>query len=248
MNMVFLNLPILDSYVEIRFTALKHHRRLFACHTMDSPLPGIAPLLESLTDHADNASPVRSTIGYLGLVCGPMFSGKTSLLASWWYKLHTIAHVPTLILNHASDVRFSNEQDICTHDGRAVPCTMVNRLEECEDLVEYVQSRCVLINEIQFFDSVEWVKRAVEEQGKTVICFGLDGDFQRRPFANNWVQHLCPLADTITKLSALCTQCKRRSAPFSLRLDSTNTQQVSVGGVESYAPRCRGCYARSQPE
>lgn len=215
---------------------------------MDSPLPGIAPLLESLaseTEPHNHASPGEG-VGYLGLVCGPMFSGKTSLLASWYHKLQRIAHVPTLILNHASDVRFSSEQDICTHDGRAVPCAMVHRLEECEDMVEYVQARCVLINEVQFFESVQWVVRAVEQQGKTVICFGLDGDFQRRPFANNWMQELTPLADSVTKMSALCTRCKRRSAPFSLRLDATVTDQVCVGGVESYAPRCRRCYLKQK--
>ena len=119
---------------------------------------------------------------------------------------------------------------------------MLERLEACEDLPEYKQTLCILINEVQFFASVDWVLRAVEEHGKMVVCFGLDGDFQRQSFSNGWLEKLLPVCDTVTKLHALCTSCKKRSAPFSMRLDQTNTEQLSVGGAESYAPRCRACW------
>ena len=78
--------------------------------------------------------------------------------------------------------------------------------------------------------------------GKLVVCFGLDGDYRRVAFANQWLQTLVPVCDTITKLHALCTACKRRGAPFTRRLDPSNTDQITVGGAESYAPRCRACW------
>ena len=226
---------------------------------MESPLPGLTPmLLEHLTafecnpdrtqSHDTPSPPPDYHPGYLQLICGPMFSGKTTLLAGWFHKVSRVAGVPCLVVNHSADQRYTHSSDICTHDGTRVPSHMLRTLKECEMLEGYSTARVILINEIQFFgpECIQWVQRACEEHGKMIICFGLDGTFQRKPFGD-WLSQLMPLCDSVTKLHAVCTKCKRRSAPFSMRLDHTNQEVVCVGGSETYAARCRKCWlAESQ--
>jgi thymidine kinase len=99
----------------------------------------------------------------------------------------------------------------------------------------------ILINEGQFFhDIVEFTTEMVEKRHKKVYICGLDGDFKREKIGK--LLDLVPISDKVTKLRALCGQCKDGTpAPFSFR-KSSSTEQVVIGADDIYIPLCRKCY------
>ena len=181
--------------------------------------------------------------GYLELIAGPMYSGKTSKLLDI-YKKYNFCEMKTLVINYAEDTRYSPDM-LSTHEKIMIPCVMGSSLKEISDIVnspptkEFADSSIILINEGQFFkDIVPWVTCAVEEHKKTVYICGLDGDFQRNRFGN-WLD-LIPMCDKITKLHSFCSLCKRKPAIFSHRVSDETTQKLI--GADSYIPLCRFCY------
>jgi len=177
--------------------------------------------------------------GYLELVSGPMYSGKTSRLLNL-YKQFKFCGIPTLVLNHADDAMRYSVTHLSNHDQEMIPCMMINSLKDVMGK-EFLEARVILINEIQFFqnDTVEWIRTAVDVYHKHVYVCGLDGDFQRRKFGN-WLEELIPLCDNHVKLHSYCSQCKRKNAIFTHRLTKETEQKII--GTECYIPLCRGCY------
>ncbi len=181
--------------------------------------------------------------GYLELIAGPMYSGKTSKLLDI-YKKYDFCGMSTLVINYAEDTRYSPDM-LSTHEKIMIPCVMGSSLKEVADIVgglpteEFAPASIILINEGQFFkDIVQWVTIAVEEHKKTVYVCGLDGDFKRNRFGD-WLD-LLPMCDKITKLHSFCSMCKRRPAIFSHRMSEETTQKLI--GSECYVPLCRSCY------
>ena len=193
--------------------------------------------------------------GYLELIIGPMWSGKTSKLLEL-YKQFTFCEISTLVINYAHDTRYSHTE-LSTHDRREIPCTQALYLHEVANIVEhsveepsveanppsipdaFAKCEVILINEGQFFkDIVDWVKCAVETHHKKVYVCGLDGDFRREAFGD-WL-NLIPFCDEVTKLRSYCGCCKKRPALFTHR--KTDAQQQELIGTEEYLPVCRKCY------
>lgn len=95
------------------------------------------------------------------------------------------------------------------------------------------------IDEGQFFpDLVEVVDRAANN-GKIVIVAALDGTFMRVPFSG--MNELVSKADKVLKLYAVCMECKKKEAPFSVRL-TEQKEEVVIGGKAEYKAVCRECY------
>lgn len=187
--------------------------------------------------------PGLDTPGYLGLISGSMFSGKTSKLIEL-YKQYTLCGIPVAVINHAADNRYSTTV-MSTHDGRTIPCIRAEELVGLEKDPVVAKSRVVLINEGQFFpDIVEWVKALVDVEEKIVFVCGLDGDYTRKSFGK-WLD-LIPLCDEVTKLTSLCMTCKRHPGIFSHRL-SGDTGQILIG-ADQYIPVCRRCYNSTASE
>ena len=181
--------------------------------------------------------------GYLELIAGPMYSGKTSKLLDI-YKKYDFCGMSTLVINYAEDTRYSPDM-LSTHEKIMIPCVRGSSLKEVADVVggfptdEFASASIILINEGQFFkDIVQWVTVAVEEHKKTVYVCGLDGDFKRNRFGD-WLD-LLPMCDKITKLHSFCSMCKRRPAIFSHRMSEETTQKLI--GSDCYVPLCRSCY------
>jgi thymidine kinase len=100
------------------------------------------------------------------------------------------------------------------------------------------RAKLIIIEEAQFYeDLVLFVKWAVETAKKDVVVVGLDGDYERKAFGQ--VLDCIPLADKVTKLTALC-MCSK-PAPFTKRKESMSSK-VYIGGSEAYVPQCRECY------
>jgi thymidine kinase len=187
---------------------------------------------------SQSASSELETTGYLELIIGPMYSGKTSKLLEL-YKQFTFCGIKTLVINYDEDTRYSDTQ-LSTHDKLMIPCKRANILSR--DVKEFDEAKVILINEGQFFeDIVEWTMNAVEKYNKSVYICGLDGDFNREKFGS-WL-NLIPFCDKVTKLHSYCSLCKKKPAIFSHRL--TNEKEQKVIGSDNYVPLCRACYLAS---
>lgn len=192
--------------------------------------------MASVTSSGDGNGEMGSSlrVGYLELIFGPMYSGKTSKLLEL-YKQFCFCGIPTLVINFKEDTRYSSTM-LSTHDKTMIPCVHAHLLRE----VDVSAAKVILINEGQFFeDIVPWVREAVEVQKKHVYICGLDGDFQRQAFASHWL-NLIPFCDNIVKLRSFCSHCKSKFAIFSHRL-TAEAEQIVIG-ASNYVPLCRACY------
>ena len=180
--------------------------------------------------------------GYLELILGPMFSGKTSKILDL-YKQCEFSNIPVVVINHTSDKRYS-ETMLSTHDLKMIPCIQASSLCDAMEILEIKNkindATVILINEVQFFnDLYEWTKMMVETNHKEIYICGLDGDFNRNKFGQ--ILDLIPLCDKVTKLKSLCSMCKNGTkALFSLRV-TEEKEQVLIGS-DCYKPVCRACY------
>jgi thymidine kinase len=177
-------------------------------------------------------------MGYLKIILGCMFSGKTSKLITI-YKRNLIADIPTCIINYIDDVRYDAEK-LSTHDGVKVPCMRAKNLKEIinDKLIKHYD--VILINEGQFFSDIyEVVKSLVNDYDKTVYVGGLDGDYKMERFGD--LLNLIPLCNEVEKLNAICGICKGR-ASFTKRIGNMDGGQVIIGGSETYIPVCRNCH------
>ena len=175
--------------------------------------------------------------GYLELITGPMFSGKTTRLRNI-YKQMSLCDISALVVNYIEDIRYSDDiHTLYTHDKSTVPCISVKTLSEINEDVLNVYN-VILINEGQFFEDLyNFTIKAVNNNKHIYIC-GLDGDSNQNKFGN--ILDLIPKADNIVKLSSICAICKNGTpAPFTIRLSNETTQVVI--GVNNYKPVCRKC-------
>jgi thymidine kinase len=185
----------------------------------------------------------NSKTGYLELILGPMWSGKTSMLLTYHRQL-CFCKLKVCVINFKADDRYS-ETMLSTHDKQMIPCIMGFSMEEIMQVEENAKqiNECdvILVNEGQFFhDIVEFTTEMVEERHKKVYICGLDGDFKREKIGK--LLDLIPLSDKVTKLRALCGKCKDGThAPFSFR-NTNSIEQVLIGADDIYVPLCRKCY------
>jgi thymidine kinase len=193
-----------------------------------------------------------NTNGYLELIIGPMYSGKTSKLLEI-YKQCKFCEMSVSIINHSFDKRYHDTM-LSSHDKVMVPCINTDNLHNLwfnDGMIDLTQqfdntnykkirnSHVILINEGQFFDKLYNVVYDMLKNKKIVYICGLDGDFERKKFGE--ILDLIPLCDNVTKLTSLCSSCKNGSLGiFSMR--TTNEKQQTVIGSENYLPVCRKCY------
>jgi len=191
-------------------------------------------------DEIDFTSKPRDSVGYLELIIGSMFSGKTSYLLDV-YKKCMFCDIPIAVINYADDVRYSDSM-LSTHDKQMIPCIKAKTIYDAisDNLAEITSAEVILINEGQFFPDIEeQVKILVEQSNKRVYICGLDGDFERKPIGK--LHQLIPFCDEVIKLKSLCSLC-RDGTPgiFSFRI-THEVDQVVIGS-SNYLPLCRNCY------
>ena len=174
--------------------------------------------------------------GYLELIVGPMFSGKTTRLIEIYNKYQ---QKNVIAINYSQDTRYSDTM-LSSHDKKMIPCLFADNLNSVLENPDITNSKVILINEGQFFpDIYDSVIKLVEEFNKKVYVCGLDGDFQRNLFGD--LLKLVPLCDNIVKLRSNCDKCNNE-ASFSHRL--TNESKQVVIGNNNYVPLCRTCYLK----
>jgi len=173
--------------------------------------------------------------GWVEVICGSMFSGKTEELIRR-LKRAQFARQRVEIFKPKIDVRYS-ESDVVSHDEHAIRCTPVENSGNILLLTGDVD--VVGIDEAQFFDtSIVEVCQKLADQGIRVIVAGLDMDYQGKPFGP--MPNLMAIAEYVTKVHAICVQCGNL-AHHSHRLN-TNTHLVMLGEQDTYEPLCRHCF------
>ena len=179
---------------------------------------------------------VYRSCGYLEVILGPMYSGKSSRLVEI-YNQCIFCNIPVVVINHDIDNRYDDTL-LSTHDKRMIPCIKTSSLRKIWNKEE-LDCDVILINEGQFFEDLYEVVREMVSVGKQVYVCGLDGDFERNKFGQ--MLDLIPLCDTVTKLTSLCSLCKNGTkALFSMRV--TNEKEQTLVGSDNYKPVCRYCY------
>ena len=173
--------------------------------------------------------------GWIEVICGSMFSGKTEELIRR-LKRARIANLSVEIFKPAMDVRY-DDQNIVSHDESKILSTPVDSSQQILLLGQGVD--VVAIDEAQFFDmELPNVCDQLALSGMRVIVAGLDMSFQGEPFGP--IPQLLAKADYITKLHAICVKCGH-IANYSYR-KIPNEDQVMLGATDVYEPRCRVCY------
>ena len=178
---------------------------------------------------------MQKDCGYLELILGPMFSGKTTRLIQH-YKAYKFIGKKIVVINYSLDTRYS-ETMLSSHDRIEIPCIFTSSLSDDKSL--WMDADVVFINEGQFFgDLLETVIEMVDVYKKQVHICGLDGDFRRQRFGT--LLDLVPYSDKVEKLTAFCGMCKNGSlAIFSHRVSNESAQVVI--GSDNYVPLCRSC-------
>ena len=173
--------------------------------------------------------------GWIEVICGSMFSGKTEELIRR-LKRARIANLSVEIFKPAMDIRY-DEQNIVSHDASRILSTPVDSSQQILLLGQGVD--VVGIDEAQFFDpELPNVCDQLAQTGIRVIVAGLDMDYLGRPFGP--IPALLAQAEYITKLHAICVQCGN-IATHSFR-KSADKSDVLLGEKDLYEPRCRYCY------
>lgn len=176
-----------------------------------------------------------ANVGWIEVVCGGMFSGKTEELIRR-AKRAQIAGQNVVIVKPAVDNRYS-ETDIVSHNESALPGIQVDTADQIILLTS--SAKVVCIDEAQFFDDrIVEVANTLANDGKRVIIAGLDMDFEGRPFEP--MPQLLAIAEYVTKLHAICAE-SGVMANYSQRIIESD-KKVLVGEKDAYEPRARHCF------
>jgi len=180
---------------------------------------------------------VLHTHGYLEIIIGPMFAGKTTKLVEI-YNMCIQNNISVCVINHVYDDRY-HETMMSTHDKIMVSCIKAKNLKDIINEDIYIQSQVILINESQFFSDLHESVITMLQSNKNIYVSGLDGDFQMKKIGH--IIDIIPLCDKVTKLTSICSLCNNGTPGiFSKRITNENTQVVI--GSNNYISLCRKCY------
>ncbi|WP_103663885.1 thymidine kinase [Gracilimonas amylolytica] len=178
---------------------------------------------------------VPREVGWIEVVCGGMFSGKTEELIRRAKRAH-IAGQHVVIVKPSLDKRYSDEE-VVSHNETALPSILVDTADQIVLLTS--SAKVVCIDEAQFFDDrVVEVANTLANGGKRVIVAGLDMDSDGKPFGP--MPYLLAIAEYVTKLHAICAE-SGTMAHYSQSVVEKE-DQVLVGEYDSYEPRARHCF------
>lgn len=179
--------------------------------------------------------------GSVIVICGPMFSGKTTELIA---RVDAMAGqgCRCVLIKPAGDRRYAVEQ-LVTHDGGRAPAVEAANAEEVLAIADGGSSDwaydVVGIDEAHFFgESLTAVCRALAGRGAVVFVAGVERDHRGRPF-EPFPSLLCE-ADEVVKRAGACAVCGGPSVHSQRLVESS--ERIVVGGAESYEPRCRVCF------
>jgi len=177
--------------------------------------------------------------GWIEVVCGSMFSGKSEELIRR-IRRAGYANLNVQVFKPAMDHRY-NKEAVVSHNGTFAEAHPVHASEEVLLLMKE-DTDIIAIDEVQFFDhALIPVAEQLAEKGKVVIAAGLDTDFRGEPFGP--MPELMAVSESVTKLHAICSVCGAEASRTQRLIDgkpaSYNDPIILVGASEAYEARCR---------
>ena len=184
----------------------------------------------------------KPTGGWIEVICGSMFSGKTEELIRRVRRAQ-IARQKIQVFKHSLDVRYA-AREVASHNGLQLEAVPVENSAQLRALIA-PETTVVAIDEGQFFDEgLVSLCEELADRGLRVIVAGLDLDFRGEPFGP--MPQLMARAERVDKLQAICVVC---GGPASRTQRLINGQPaayddpvIMVGASEVYQARCRGCH------
>lgn len=184
---------------------------------------------------------LKQHTGWIEVVCGSMFSGKTEELIRRLRRA-VIARQRVEIFKPKIDTRYSRSE-IVSHDKQKIKSHIIKNPQEI--LTIALEAQVVGIDEAQFFDdSLVKVCQTLANMGKRVIVAGLDQDYRGRPFGP--IPQLLAISEYIDKTHAICVICGN-PANYTYR-KTTDKDTVVVGASDIYEARCRNCFVPPKDE
>lgn len=178
---------------------------------------------------------IHKNVGWIEVICGGMFSGKTEELIRRARRAH-IAGQKVIIVKPSVDKRY-HEEMVVSHNAMALPSIVADSADQIILLTGNAEVVC--IDEAQFFDNrLVDVANTLANDGKRVIAAGLDMDYLGKPFEP--MPYLMAVAEYVTKLHAICAE-SGMIANFSQRIVESE-DRVLLGEKDAYEPRARHCF------
>lgn len=180
--------------------------------------------------------------GWIEVVCGSMFSGKTEELIRR-LKRAEYAKQKVQVFKPAIDNRYSKTK-VSSHSGHQLSAQVVANVDQITETIE-PDSDVIGIDEVQFFGwEIAELCSTLASEGKRVIVAGLDMDFRGEPFGPMPV--LMAQAEQVTKLQAICMVCGSPASRTQRLIDGNPVRYgdpvIVVGAEEVYEARCRHCH------
>lgn len=177
--------------------------------------------------------------GWLELICGSMFSGKSEELIRR-VKRATYAKQEVRVFKPVIDNRYS-EAAVVSHNGTSMTSYAISSAADIWDHISE-STDVIAVDEVQFFDQeIVEVLSSLADKGYRVIAAGLDMDFRGEPFGV--VPNIMAIAESVTKLQAVCSVCGSPASRTQRLIDgkpaSYDDPVILVGASESYEARCR---------
>lgn len=184
----------------------------------------------------------KPTGGWIEVICGSMFSGKTEELIRRLRRAQ-IARQEVQVFKPAIDTRFA-DREVTSHNGIQIEAVPVENAAQVYEMLG-PDTTVVAIDEAQFFeDKIVSLCEDLADQGLRVIVAGLDMDFRGEPFGP--MPALMARAEQVHKLQAICVECggpaSRTQRLIEGKPAAYNDPVILVGASEVYEARCRGCH------
>lgn len=181
--------------------------------------------------------------GWIAVVAGVMFSGKTEELLRRVRRANIARKRVQVFKSHLDD-RYAGLWAVSSHDKRTFDATPVDSSSQIMLRLDPM-AQVIAIDEAQFLDAgVVQVATALAERGRRVICAGTDTDFRGEPFGA--MPQLMAVAEVVDKLHAICVLCGSPASRNQRLIDGKpapyDSPVIMVGAADSYEARCRACH------
>jgi len=185
---------------------------------------------------------IVSRPGWIEVICGPMFAGKSEELIRRIKRLE-YAKKKTLVFKPLIDNRYSTNEVVSHSNLKAKSIA----IRESKEILDYVDSTtfAIAVDEVQFLDKdIIYLAQKLALKGIRVILGGLDTDFRGEPFPIT--ASLMTIAEDVLKLTAICVVCGAPATKTQRIINGKPAQYadpiIKVGAAEAYEPRCRHCH------
>ncbi len=190
------------------------------------------------------SGPFHQTGGWIEVIAGVMFSGKSEELIRR-VRRSMIARKRVQVFKSHLDSRYAGIYSVSSHDGRQVEAIPADSAAQIAQQIDPM-ANVIAIDEAQFLDDgVLPLVSSLAARGRRVIVAGTDTDFRGEPFGA--MPALMAIAEVVDKLHAICVLCggpaSRNQRLIGGNPAPYNSPQIMVGGTESYEARCRMCHA-----